>query len=824
MFRIKSCFTGILLLIFKFGATAQMAASSPLPKPAFKLVFEKVYLHTDREHYAAGEDIWFKAYLLNAQTNQLFSSSNNLYVELIDTRSAVIDKKLIRLDKGLGNGDFKLGDSITAGTYRIRAYTNWMLNFGDNFIFEKDIHLYNDVKSIAKPVAAIPKPEKKDKINTPDAIAMAPTPAANTPHLHFFPEGGSMIEQAPGVVAFKAEGDNGKALSAKGSIYASSGNKIIDFETNRNGMGSFVLLPQPGLKYEARGTFNNKAPFKVQLPEALLKGYSFTVHNADTAVKVIINTNNLTLKELQDKPLNLLGKSKGTTIFEAVVPVTGGQTIVNIPRALLPQGITTITLFDSDHKPQCERLIYNEKPEKGSIILKTDKMVYVPKSAVTLNISTVNQDTLPLKANLSLAVVDAGLIPPNEGNILSYVYLQSEVRGEIQNPAQYFDEHNPRREQQLDLLLLTQGWRDFVWKRLADSAIRISYAMEQGISVSGRVRAIWANKPIPNMNITLFANGAIGTKLFSARTDANGNYVFGGINLWGNQPIDITSANDKGSSKGYVVPDTAGKNSYPVSSVRIITDSITVLADHLIDNMLKRKLITKKSKLTDTTHLKTVNITGLHGQITKIDTVVEMARKDYELKTLYDYLLERIPGTNSAYPRRVYFLGIHSDFSFGPIAPIFTSNNLPKNPFLKRYVRFYDIPLDQIVEIHYKKIYIVGMPTIIQRDQGFRPGDNFWLNLKVKPHAFDNVDFHIAHFDIDGYYEARTFYAPDYSKPVNSSDYRTTIHWAPNINTPLGKAVITYYNADPKTKVRIIAEGITDKGIPVFGTTTYEIK
>lgn len=113
---------------------------------ANNLLFEKVYIHTDREHYAAGEDIWFKAYLVNAQLNTLINSSNNLYVELISTEAKIAERKVIRLDQGLGHGDFHLGDSIQGGTYSLRAYTNWMRNFGEKFIFEKEIQVYNTIK------------------------------------------------------------------------------------------------------------------------------------------------------------------------------------------------------------------------------------------------------------------------------------------------------------------------------------------------------------------------------------------------------------------------------------------------------------------------------------------------------------------------------------------------------------------------------------------------------------------------------------------------------------------------------------------------------
>ncbi|NJO90858.1 MAG: hypothetical protein HC831_19260, partial [Chloroflexia bacterium] len=68
--------------------------------------FEKAYLHMDRTHYQAGENIWFKAYLTDAVSQKLSVNSNNLYVELISPDLKIIDRKTLRMETGLGNGDF----------------------------------------------------------------------------------------------------------------------------------------------------------------------------------------------------------------------------------------------------------------------------------------------------------------------------------------------------------------------------------------------------------------------------------------------------------------------------------------------------------------------------------------------------------------------------------------------------------------------------------------------------------------------------------------------------------------------------------------------
>ena len=104
---------------------------------------EKVYLHLDKPYYAIGDDIWFKGYVINTKTTAPSQLSKILYVELINERDSV--KKLVKLPliSGITWGDFKLTDSLGEGNYRIRAYTNYMRNFGTEFFFDKTIKIGN---------------------------------------------------------------------------------------------------------------------------------------------------------------------------------------------------------------------------------------------------------------------------------------------------------------------------------------------------------------------------------------------------------------------------------------------------------------------------------------------------------------------------------------------------------------------------------------------------------------------------------------------------------------------------------------------------------
>lgn len=104
---------------------------------------EKVHLHLDKPYYAIGDDIWFKAYVVNAKTGFPSNISNVLYVELINETDNVAKALKLPLTRGISWGNFNLIDSLKEGNYRIRAYTQWMRNNGADFLFDKTIKIGN---------------------------------------------------------------------------------------------------------------------------------------------------------------------------------------------------------------------------------------------------------------------------------------------------------------------------------------------------------------------------------------------------------------------------------------------------------------------------------------------------------------------------------------------------------------------------------------------------------------------------------------------------------------------------------------------------------
>ena len=96
-----------------------------------------------------------KSIVSNASENILSVLSNVLYVELIGADEVIRQKKLIKIENGIGQGSFDLDKKIPKGNYLIRAYTQWNQNFDTDFIFEEYIQVFTNETTNSEPIPNI---------------------------------------------------------------------------------------------------------------------------------------------------------------------------------------------------------------------------------------------------------------------------------------------------------------------------------------------------------------------------------------------------------------------------------------------------------------------------------------------------------------------------------------------------------------------------------------------------------------------------------------------------------------------------------------------
>ncbi|HEX3386031.1 MAG TPA: MG2 domain-containing protein, partial [Mucilaginibacter sp.] len=220
---------------------------------------EKAYLHFDKPYYAAGDTMYFKAYVTMGEKHAPSQISGVLHVDLVNTQNKIDQSIRLQLNNGIAWGDFALPDSLPKGNYRVRAWTQWMRNDPGSF-FEKIV-----------PVGSL-QTGKVPESNTAKI-------AVGKPDVQFFPEGGTLVTGIRSTIAFKAIGPDGLGLNAKGVILDSDNKEVTSFASVHLGMGSFGLTPEPGKTYRAKLTFPDGTIQIMDLPKAEQKGIGLSVDN-----------------------------------------------------------------------------------------------------------------------------------------------------------------------------------------------------------------------------------------------------------------------------------------------------------------------------------------------------------------------------------------------------------------------------------------------------------------------------------------------------------------------------------------------------------------
>jgi hypothetical protein len=776
-------------------------------------LIEKVYLHIDRTYYFPGDDIWFKAYLIDATDRLLTDHSNNLHVELIYPSSKIIAGRTIKISNGLGKGDFKLPDSIRSGRYKIRAYTNYMRNFSDQMFFNKEIVVINST-------------DEKEKIT--DEVNYV----ENKTQLNFFPEGGSLIENVPSIVAFKAENTLGKGCDVTGNIYASNGNLITTFRSTHLGMGSFYLRPLPGLTYYSLFKGADSIEVRAELPKSFSDGAAFSVSiNEDNELLITTRSNPQTYQLVSEHDLLLRFSVRKEVIKTVICKVKAPVTDFFIPTNDLPDGIVMLTLSNLDDIPLAERLIYIQRESTVSLKIETDKLVYSKREPVSLRILMPGDSITERKTNVSLSAVNKSLTENSslfQTNISSWFLLESDVRGSVEDPAYYFDQSNDDRFRDLDLLLRTQGWRDFAWKY--DGAY---FPPENGFTISGSLRSYSFNKPIENSRVSIGIFGSESQFLKTVPVDSAGRFKLSGTDFTGDVRLIVTGIGKKERLQGMLnldsviyIPAKVSDSIYPVSI--LIENKWKILKSYYENTESLRR----KYKLSDTVSLGEVHIMAERHKDPQEDKV-ERSRYKYDLPdneiiitqqmlsytSIIDILKGRVPGVLviGSFPDcKVMIRGFGSILNQGSPLILVDGNEASFEDLL-----YMPIPAVDRIDI----LKAVGSASIF----GMK-GYNGVINIITRAgggSAYIPVKYS-HNIRISGYNESRVFYSPQHSDDTKTAfkpDLRSTLLWEPDINLLGNKEVILkYYNGDNSSIIKVVAEGITNTGIPVTGSAEYEVK
>ena len=818
---------------------------------------EKVYLQTDKPYYSAGEELWFKGYLVNAATLEPTAYSKFVYVELINKLDSVFYRVKIKKDSLGFAGHIKLKPEVPSGYYSLRAYTYWMQNAPEAFFFSKNILIGNGIddrvtskitygtpvnglipvtltfsdaslnpiagkkvgivqnwSSAAKKKLTL-MTNKDGQLNwqlSVDAsdntkkileISLEAEKYKNTFFLpefskdfdvQFFPESGVLLNNNLQSIAFKAIGKDGISVEVTGKVFTDKNEEIAEISTLHKGMGKFSIQTQPNESYYVLVKIANGIEKRFELPKT--ETAAVALHLVYNRGKVLYEVVNQT--EIPNKSLYLLLHSRGKVYVMQPLRSLEGQ----ITESLLPPGIVSFSVVDSLGHFFCERLSFIRNNSFPTITMESNKTTYGKREPVELGLNIKSAFGKPVNGNFSISITDSRTVKLDSlaDNIQSYLLLSSDIKGYVEDPAAYFADTKISTREKADVLMMTQGWKRFNTADIVKGVFKQpTFYMEEGQALSGKVLNLF-NKPSKKSDIIMIS--PYKNTIRTAKTDSLGRYLIDGIEFPDSTSFILKAKKPKSITDVEIVPDA---DDFPKPGVFIPVPwntNTTAQEDYFKQS---------KEKYYYEGGMRAVNLSEVTVKATKKAESQNEYYSGMADNEITSEQLEKFPGMSII--NLLYTIpGIQVS---GDKISIRGSSDNPM--FLVDNVEMQDIE-----EISYMTTSDIDKIEVFKGASaaifGSRGGNGvIAITLKTGVTLKTSTPISLSHIVPLGYQKPAQFYVPKYEvdSVLNSSqpDLRTTIYWNPKlVADDNGIVHVKFYTADKANNYSVVLEGITNSG------------
>ncbi len=484
---------------------------------------EKVYLHMDNRSYYIGDTIWFKAYVMNATTLHPTQLSGVLYVELLNEKGVEIEHKKLRMENGMCHGEFVLKENYRTGYYEIRAYTRYMLNWGNEprtwtIIKEsftgRSARYYSEgitrqdvvedanhcIFSRVFPVYMHPERPGiyKNEMKWYPMHTLLAFPEETNPELaddslriSFFPEGGHLVAGLSSAIAFEVTDEMGSKREICGWITEGKDKEIARFSTTGRGRGVFTLCPQRRKNYTAHVEYKGKH-YRYSLPTTIKEGATLHMQPpiGDGDASFYVTVSDKYEKELLGWTLQCRGVLMA---FDTITLNNNVTCRIDIARKELRSGVNQLTLFTAYGEILADRLFFVSPPQQSPILHVNNLPDSVaPYEEIELNLHLNNPNGWFTQGHFSLAITDSderGENTHDTRDIRSELLLASDLKGFVENVDSYFRHTNDTAmASDIDLLMMVQGWRRYEWVNMSGCKEFVcQYPPEKGLEIDGYV-------------------------------------------------------------------------------------------------------------------------------------------------------------------------------------------------------------------------------------------------------------------------------------------------------------------------------------------------
>jgi hypothetical protein len=787
---IKNLISSIaLIMLFSPSSSAQTInyIQNSFNNYAKYAVQEKVYAHTDKGSYMTGEILWFKLYVVDGTTNKPLDLSKVAYVDVLDNSQTAVLQTKVELKNGIGTGSVYIPVTTGNGNYKFRAYTNWMKNFSPEYYFEKTITIVNP--QISPGVMAAVNPADFD--------------------IQFFPEGGNLVSGLTSKVGFKAVSKSGTGVDFTGAVIDQKNDTIVKFKSLKFGMGNFSFTPDAANTYKAVIKVGSAAPVTRDLPAINKQGFVMQLTDDGSGqLQVNVNTNT------NDQDVYLFAHTGQAVKAAKYTSINNGSAKFILDKSVLGDGISHITIFTGEHRPVCERLYFKRPANMLTIDAAADQGQYGVRKKVDVSVSAKDKAGAGQNADLSMSVYRVDAFQTLEpGDIASYLWLSSDLKGNIESPEYYLKNNTAEADAAADNLMLTQGWSRFQWNDvLQNKRASFTFLPEyNGHIVTGKLINTLTNAPAGDV-IAYFSVPGKRVQLFAARSDSTGKLLFNTKDLYGPGEIVVQTNTEHDStfridimspfSEQYskralppfnLTPDMKAPVEYSSLGMQVLNiysgDNIRKYYDQPVDSTGFMGAPYKTYKLDDFTRFTTME-----------EVLREYIREVFVVKREKRYHIEMI-----------------SEKGF-----------LEGDPF----VMLDDVPIfnpDKVIAIDPLKVRKLD----VIRDRFYwGPSDEEGI-MSFTTYKGDlggvELDPHAVVLDYEGLQLQRVFYSPVYDSQQQIAsrvpDFRNVLYWDPAINTTAGgKSQVSFYTGDREGRYIGVVQGLTSDGVAGSQVFRFEVK
>jgi hypothetical protein len=768
----------------------EIAVAKQFASFAGQNVTEKLFVHTDKEFYVAGEIVWYKIYYLDGTFHRPLDLSKLAYVEIIDQNNKPVMQGKNKLDSSAGKGSFFLPSSIGSGSYKLRAYTNWMKNTDAGFYFEKNITIINTLKPLNLPLLA---------------------PVQNF-DIQFFPEGGNLVNGIESRVAFKLTDQYGKSTGFTGSVTDEQGTEVAKLESFRFGMGSFVMKPLGGQSYKAVITTDNGVTVTRSLPVVRTSGYVIRTDEDGSGNVILQVTTNITEKT-NGAEISVLAHTRQSIAFAQNQKLSNGSARFVFSKQLLGDGVSHITVFNDDQQPVCERLVFKAPVKSLNLAATPASRTYSTRNKVSVDVETsFDGKAVPAELSLSVYQVDS-LSVTSTRHMQAYLLLSADIRGDIENPSYYFS-GDAEAAKAADNLMMTQGWRRFNWTRpLRKIAEAPAFPPEyDGHIVSATVTYNNSQEPVPGIKTYLTVPGTK-TQFYAGITDVSGKSFYDIRDYYGKNEVVVQTEQLKDSNYRVEIMDPFSDrySSKPFSPFNISTGHSSLIRNHSIAVQANNAFLTDSlSRFT----LPVIDSLPFYGRYTKRYLLDDFVR----FTTMEEVLREYVPeiGVRRNGGNQRILIADWNQLRYLEGDPLILLDGVPVS---HKQILAYDPLKVRKLEIVTNRFvtgkFVFDGIASFNTYEGNMPGFVF--------------DSKAVILDYEGLQIQREYYSPRYDSESQRlsrvPDFRSLLAWKPQIQTnENGKALVDFYTSDNTGSYIGVLHGIDKDGHASTQLFTLEVK